>query len=103
MKAHTKVYLKHFGYDMSSFISCEICGTKAVDIHHIHRRGTGGSDEADRVENLQAICRSCHWELGDKKQHKANLYILHLRALKAGKKPFDEKWINEQIKKYANH
>lgn len=94
--------MKHFGYTIADFIPCEICGARCTETHHIHRRGTGGSNEADRVENLQAICRSCHWELGDKKQHKATLYILHLRTLKAAKKPFDEEWINEQINKYKN-
>jgi len=29
----------------------------------------GGNKEADRIENLMALCRSCHIEFGDKKQH----------------------------------
>ena len=45
MQKHTKVYLKHFGFDSSDFIPCETCGSKAVDIHHIDARGMGGSDK----------------------------------------------------------
>jgi hypothetical protein len=43
MKNHTKVYFKAFGYDTNSWIGCEVCGSTAVDIHHIESRGMGGS------------------------------------------------------------
>jgi hypothetical protein len=43
MKNHTKVYLKGLGYDTTDWIPCEVCGSKAVDIHHIESRGMGGS------------------------------------------------------------
>ena len=69
MKNHTKVYLNHFGYIGEDFIPCEVCGSKAVDIHHIHRRGRGGSKDADKIENLMAVCRSCHIEYGDKTRY----------------------------------
>ena len=68
MKKHVKVYLDHFGYDLDDYIPCEACGRKAVDIHHIKARGMGGSKERDVIENLQALCRSCHLDYGDKKQ-----------------------------------
>jgi hypothetical protein len=42
MKKHVKIYLDYFGYDVNSFIDCEVCGSKAVDIHHIEPRGMGG-------------------------------------------------------------
>ena len=48
---------------------CEVCGSRAVDIHHIHRRGMGGSTDADKIENLMAVCRTCHIEYGDKKHY----------------------------------
>jgi hypothetical protein len=35
MKNHTKVYLKGMGYDTTDWIPCEVCQSKAVDIHHI--------------------------------------------------------------------
>lgn len=47
MKTHTKVYMKFFGYDVSDFIPCELCGAKAVDIHHVEARGMGSSNDKD--------------------------------------------------------
>lgn len=69
MKRHVKIYLRFFGYGEEDFIPCEVCGAKAVDIHHIDCRGMGGSKEKDDVENLMALCRKCHVEYGDKKQY----------------------------------
>jgi 5-methylcytosine-specific restriction endonuclease McrA len=77
MKKHTAKYMTYFGYDQSDFIPCEVCGSQAVDIHHIEARGMGGSKEADIIENLQALCRTCHITYGDKKQHKDFLIITH--------------------------
>jgi len=77
MKAHTKIYLKHFGYDTTDFIPCEVCNNQAVDIHHLEARGMGGSKHADTITNLMALCRKCHIEYGDKKQHKDFLIITH--------------------------
>ena len=68
MKNHTKIYFKHFGYDVTDFVPCEICKGKAVDIHHIDCRGMGGSKTKDNIENLMALCRGCHYIFGDKKQ-----------------------------------
>ncbi len=68
MKKHIVVYLDHFDYDTDDFIPCEVCGAKAVDIHHIKARGMGGSNTKDVIENLQALCRKCHLDFGDKKQ-----------------------------------
>lgn len=77
MKNHTKTYLNFFGYDTSDFIPCEMCGLKAQDIHHIEARGMGGSKHADNIENLMALCRKCHIDFGDKKQHKEMLKVVH--------------------------
>lgn len=65
MKKHVKVYLDHFGYGIEDFIPCEMCGQKAVDIHHIEARGMGGTKTKDKIENLQALCRHCHMKFGD--------------------------------------
>ena len=81
MKKHTRVYLKYFGYGDQSFIPCEMCGNRAVDIHHIDARGMGGSSLHDGIENLMALCRECHVEYGDKKQHKQMLTEKHRLAL----------------------
>ena len=77
MKIHTKIYMKHFGYDQSDFIPCEICGGQAVDIHHIECRGLGGTKQEDKIENLMALCRQDHLKYGDKKQWKDWLQSIH--------------------------
>lgn len=77
MKNHTKVYLEHFGFDTETFVPCEVCGAKAVDIHHIHRRGMGGSKSADHIGNLMAVCRICHIKYGDLKKYKDFLVEVH--------------------------
>ena len=82
MKPWTKIYLKHFGYDTTDFIPCEVCGSQAVDINHIDCRGMGGSKTKDVIENLQALCRKCHIEYGDQKQHKDFLIITHQIKMK---------------------
>jgi hypothetical protein len=77
MKKHTQIYLKAMGYDTTDFVPCEVCQAQAVDIHHIESRGMGGSKEADTIENLMALCRQCHTNLGDKKQYKELLVATH--------------------------
>ena len=81
MKKHTMVYFKHFGYDISDFIPCEVCGQTAVDIHHIEPRQMGGTKTKDVIENLQALCRECHIKYGDKKQYKEWLKSIHEQRL----------------------
>ena len=81
MKKHTKIYLDYFGYGIEDFIPCECCGTKAVDLHHIFRRGMGGSKEADTIENIMALCREHHIEYGDKKQYIEYLKEIHKEKL----------------------
>jgi len=77
MKSHVKLYLSFFGYDTSSFIPCEVCGKEAQDIHHIECSGMGGTKKKDHIDNLQSLCRECHIEYGDKKQHKEYLQDIH--------------------------
>lgn len=81
MKKHTKVYLEGMGYDVTSWIPCEVCQSQAVDIHHIEARGMGGSKNADTIENLMALCRACHVRYGDLKQYKELLKATHALRL----------------------
>ena len=62
MKKHTKIYMDFHNYDKSDWIGCEACGTTAVDCHHISPRGIGGDPlgHKNQIENLIALCRSCH-------------------------------------------
>lgn len=69
MRKHTKIYFDYFGYGIEDFVSCEVCGRKACDVHHIDCRGMGGSKEKDKIENLMGVCRECHIKYGDKKEY----------------------------------
>jgi 5-methylcytosine-specific restriction endonuclease McrA len=77
MRKHTQIYLQGMGYKKTDFIPCEVCGSQAVDIHHIEARGMGGSKDKDTIENLMGLCRNCHIEYGDKKQYKEFLKDIH--------------------------
>lgn len=81
MKNYTKIYFDYFGYDESDFIPCEICGAKAVDIHHIDCKGMGGSIKKDVIENLMALCREHHIAYGDKRNHIDFLKKIHFLKL----------------------
>lgn len=80
MRKHTKVYLDYFGLH-GGFIPCEVCYKQANDIHHIECRGIGGSKTKDFIENLMALCRSCHEKYGDKKQYMEFLKKIHLKYM----------------------
>lgn len=81
MKKHTKIYFDYFRYSIADFVPCEVCGMKAVDIHHIESRGIGGSKSKDEIENLMALCRNCHDKFGDKKQYMKYLKNIHLKRI----------------------
>lgn len=80
MQKHTKVYFEYFDIGEQDFVPCEICGARAVDIHHIDGRGKN----KDIIENLIALCRSCHEKAHKsilskellKKKHEENLSTL---------------------------
>ena len=71
--------MDYFGYDVSDFICCEVCGAQAVDLHHIEPRSMGGNPKGDKdsIENLMALCRKCHDSKGDRKEWKDWLKKLH--------------------------
>jgi hypothetical protein len=81
MRKHTKVYLDFFGYGMDSWMPCEVCGSTAVDVHHIEARGMGGSKTKDEIDNLMGLCRSCHIEYGDKRKYMDMLREAHMRFM----------------------
>lgn len=72
MTPHCKAYFKHFGYGEQDTIPCEVCGARAVDLHHINGRGKG----KDVVENIIALCRLCH-----RKAHGLEKTYLHKDVL----------------------
>ena len=73
--------MRYFNYVRDEFIPCEVCGARAVDIHHIENRGSGGAKNKDRIENLMAVCRSCHLEYGDVPEKVEWLKQIHERRL----------------------
>ena len=83
MKNHTKIYFNALGYYPEDGCMCECCDKPATDIHHIERRGMGGTTnpESDSIYNLMALCRNCHEEYGDKVKYKRWLKIKHLRMV----------------------
>jgi hypothetical protein len=85
MRKHTQIYLQGMGYKKTDFIPCEVCGSQAVDFHHIEARGMGGSKDKDTIENIMALCREHHIQYGDKKQYKDFLKEIHLKNLPNGK------------------
>lgn len=81
MKKHTKIYFDYFGYSGEDYIPSEISGLPAVDIHHIERRGMGGSKSADNIENLMALTREEHIKFGDKTEHLEGLKEVHKKFM----------------------
>lgn len=77
VKPHVKEYLKGFNYTVADYIPCEVCNSRAVDIHHINARGMGGSNVRDILSNLMALCRECHVKYGDKKEFRDWLQDIH--------------------------
>ncbi len=102
MKNHTKIYMKALGYSGEDFIPSEISGNRAVDIHHIECKGSGGNPlgDKDRIENLMAVTREEHVEYGDKKHYMKYLFETHYIFLKSNGVKFDESYMIDKIKYY---
>jgi 5-methylcytosine-specific restriction endonuclease McrA len=79
MVKYKKIYLKYFNYIESDFIPCEVCGSKAVDIHHIKYKSRGGKDE---ISNLIALCRYCHNKAHNEQLKEQELTEIHSEWLK---------------------
>ena len=83
-QVHSKykdIYFDFFKIYGGDFVPCEVCEKEAVDIHHIDARGMGGdpTKSKDKIENLMALCRSCHEAYGDIKVYKDLLRQIHKR------------------------
>ena len=61
MIKHKQIFCDFFGYTEADFIPCECgCSSGSVDIHHISKRGMGGSRFKDLIWNLAGVTRECH-------------------------------------------
>ena len=50
-----------FNYEAGDFIPCEMCGSQAVDVHHLTKQSKfGKKKDKDFIENLCGLCRDCH-------------------------------------------
>ena len=78
MQNHTKVYMNFFGYGEQDFIPCEMCGSRAVDIHHIEKRN---KTKNDYIENLIALCRDCYINAESDKSFNSYCRIQHLELV----------------------
>ena len=96
MKPYTKTYYTAFGYSLTDFVSCELCGKTAVDISHIHAKGRR-PDLKDEICNLMAMCRSCHLETGDKKADRKRLLLIHKNTMITDGVKFDKGLMNDLI------
>ena len=85
MQKHTKVYYRYFGYGIDDVILCEACGRKAVDIHHINGRV---GEDANKIDNLMALCRKCHTLAHSGKLNKGELEYIHRNFLFGNRKQF---------------
>ena len=84
MTPHCKIYFKHFGYGIDDVVPCEICGKRAVDIHHIDGRGK----DKNVIGNLMALCRDHHnaaHGIGKTYLHKDVMQVIHNKYLETQK------------------
>ena len=79
MKKYVKIYMDFHDYVLDDVILCEHCSKVAVDIHHIDARGLGGDSRGhkNQIENLIALCRSCHIKAETDKQFNNQLRELN--------------------------
>jgi|TARA_R100000329_G_scaffold118174_1_gene97285 5-methylcytosine-specific restriction endonuclease McrA len=79
MKKYVKIYMDYHDYVIDDVILCEHCSKIAVDIHHIEPRGIGGDPRGhkNQIENLIALCRSCHIKAETDKQFNNQLKQLN--------------------------
>jgi len=91
VKQYIKNYFDSIGEPPNENVKCEVCGARAVDIHHIDARGMGGSKLKDGAENLVALCRSCHEKFEGRKQHKEQLKTIAAERMRKA-----EKWLSKK-------
>lgn len=95
MREHTRLYMKFFGFGEQDFIPSELSGQKAVDIHHINSRGSGGTTQEEDIENLMAVTREEHNKYGDKKQYVEFLRERHFAYIKARRPDYEFRGVSE--------
>lgn len=92
MKPYVKTYLKYFGFYVPEEIMCEVCGEPAVDIHHLTPRSLR-KDLINKIDNLMALCRSCHDRAGKDREFNDDLRLIHRKKLLQNGLPDNERII----------
>ena len=84
MKNHTKIFIKYFNIGQDEMILCEYCKTNYTNqVHHIDRRGMGGSKKKDVIQNLMGLCLDpCHELAEAEKLDEEMLWEIHKQNLK---------------------
>jgi len=80
MKNYVKTYMKYFGYDISDFIPCEICGKKSSEIHHLEPRSIAKAKE-NFIDNLIGVCRECHNLCHSHRKFNEDAKLIHRKKL----------------------
>lgn len=88
MQDYVIAYFTGMGFDVSFMTSedipsCEMgCGLQIADVHHIDRRGMGGSKKKYCVEEMMGMCREEHQEFGDVRKYRSMLWWFHFIRMK---------------------
>lgn len=103
-KIYTTAFNLHEGDDWCCAKCQHIHKIERLDCHHINSRSSmGGQKKANRIENLQTLCRSCHDKFGDDPNWKAWLFKAHRIHLREKGVPFDEQWMQDQITRWEGY
>ena len=89
MQRHARNYYNHFELAEQVHVNCEICGRKAIDLHHIIKRNKNQS-KYDKIENIIALCRSCHEKAHANAITKSVLLYTHRQILANHKKKYEK-------------
>ncbi|MHA1795821.1 MAG: HNH endonuclease [Promethearchaeota archaeon] len=82
MQKHTKIWMDFFDKTTDEIVLCENCRSKATEIHHIDSKGMGGTSlNKDYIENLIALCRSCHEMAHGSIEFNQELKEVHLKYM----------------------
>lgn len=84
--------MKYFGFDVSSFIPCEVCGGQCTEIHHLTPRSLR-KDLVNKIDNLMALCRTCHERAHNDRQFNDDLRLIHRRKCLQNGLPDNEREI----------
>ena len=97
MKPYVKTYYKYFSYDVSDFIPCEVCGAKAVEVHHLEPKSIAKAKE-NFIDNLIAVCRECHNQCHARRQFNEDAKLIHRKKLLGVKTDHEiERFLNNEI------